>query len=139
MATVHPRADFDAEELSKELRKAMKGFGTNEKKIIEVLTSIDNAQRQEVKQVYKTSLGRDLLDDLKSELGLDQGDVHALQVTTVLRLEVGFQIALEHLGVGLPNLSNLSTAELVKFRLGRQVMIYLSVVTRGQDLRDVYR
>eukprot|EP00730_Choanoeca_flexa_P005843 TRINITY_DN12031_c0_g1_i7.p1 TRINITY_DN12031_c0_g1~~TRINITY_DN12031_c0_g1_i7.p1 ORF type:complete len:314 (+),score=113.41 TRINITY_DN12031_c0_g1_i7:86-1027(+) len=69
MASITPKEDFDAEELAKDLRKAMKGFGTNEKEIIEVLTSIDNAQRQEVKLAFKTTLGRDLEDDLKSELG----------------------------------------------------------------------
>jgi len=69
MATIKPNPDFDGEELAKGLRKAMKGFGTDEKKIIQILTSCDNAQRQELKKQFKTMYGRDLVDDLKSELG----------------------------------------------------------------------
>ncbi|EDQ84614.1 uncharacterized protein MONBRDRAFT_39240 [Monosiga brevicollis MX1] len=51
------------------LRKAMKGLGCNERAVIEVLCSVDNAQRQQLKVQYKTMFGRDLVDDLKSELG----------------------------------------------------------------------
>ncbi|EGD73935.1 hypothetical protein PTSG_12342 [Salpingoeca rosetta] len=69
MATVTPREDFDAEALAADLRKAMKGFGTDEDTIIEILTSVDNAQRQELRAAFKTMYGRDLVKDLKSELG----------------------------------------------------------------------
>ncbi|EGD73938.1 annexin A7 [Salpingoeca rosetta] len=69
MASIHANPDFNAEELAQGLRKAMKGFGTNEKKIIEILTSCNNEQRQVLKKQFKTMYGRDLIDDLKSELG----------------------------------------------------------------------
>ena len=50
------------------LRKAMKGFGTDEDAIIAILTSRPNAHRYMLKQRYKALLGRDLIKDLKSEL-----------------------------------------------------------------------
>ena len=50
------------------LRRAMKGLGTDEAAIINILTSRPNAHRYMLKQRYKALLGRDLIKDLKSEL-----------------------------------------------------------------------
>ena len=60
MAT--PQQDADA------LRKAMKGFGCDEKAIIDICIHRTNAQRLEIVKAYKASYGRDLIADLKSEL-----------------------------------------------------------------------
>ena len=57
-----PQQDADA------LRKAMKGFGCDEKAIIDICVGRTNAQRLEIVKAYKASYGRDLLADLKSEL-----------------------------------------------------------------------
>lgn len=50
------------------LRKAMKGFGTDENAIIELLGSRTNKQRVPMVAAYKTTYGKDLFRDLKSEL-----------------------------------------------------------------------
>ncbi len=55
---------FDA----KCLYKAMKGIGTDEDAIINILTSRPNAHRYMLKQRYTALIGRDLIKDLKDEL-----------------------------------------------------------------------
>lgn len=68
-ATVRAASNFNAEEDAGNLRKAMKGLGTNEKAIIDILTHRSNSQRQLIAQSFNQLFNRDLIKDLKSELG----------------------------------------------------------------------
>ena len=47
----------------------MKGFGTDEKALIAVLSQLDPLQMAAVRDVYSKQLGRDLYKDVKSETG----------------------------------------------------------------------
>uniref|UniRef100_A0AAQ4P986 Annexin n=1 Tax=Gasterosteus aculeatus aculeatus TaxID=481459 RepID=A0AAQ4P986_GASAC len=66
--TVRPASSFDPAADAQALRKAMKGFGTDEDAIIDIVAQRSNAQRQEIRRTFKSLLGRDLMKDLKSEL-----------------------------------------------------------------------
>lgn len=67
-ATVFPADGFNASADAAALRKAMKGFGTDEQAIIDILCRRCNWQRQMISEAFTRELGRDLIKDLKSEL-----------------------------------------------------------------------
>ncbi|XP_042611313.1 annexin A6-like isoform X1 [Cyprinus carpio] len=56
--TVRPYQNFDPASDAKALRKAMKGFGTDEDTIIDNVTQRSNAQRQEIRRIFKSLFGR---------------------------------------------------------------------------------
>ncbi|XP_060082008.1 annexin A4-like [Ylistrum balloti] len=67
--TVREKEDFDADAAAEILRNAMCGLGTSEEPIIDVVDSHNNAQRQDIAVAFKQSYGKDLIEELKSELG----------------------------------------------------------------------
>ncbi|CAL4151215.1 unnamed protein product [Meganyctiphanes norvegica] len=69
VATVNPADPFDDTADAEALRAAMKGFGTDEMEIINILANRTSDQRQIIKETYSQTLERNLIDDLKSELG----------------------------------------------------------------------
>ncbi|XP_063231391.1 annexin B10 [Bacillus rossius redtenbacheri] len=66
--TVRPAPGFNASEDGVALRTAMKGFGTDEQAIIDILTHRSNEQRQEIAKFFTAEYGRNLMEDLESEL-----------------------------------------------------------------------
>uniref|UniRef100_A0A3P9IQV7 Annexin n=1 Tax=Oryzias latipes TaxID=8090 RepID=A0A3P9IQV7_ORYLA len=78
--TVKPKAAFDADKDAKALMKAMKGLGTNEKMLTDVLADRSSAQRQLICTAYQKATGRTLLKDLKDETS---GDFRNLLVVLV--------------------------------------------------------
>uniref|UniRef100_A0A5K3F056 Annexin n=1 Tax=Mesocestoides corti TaxID=53468 RepID=A0A5K3F056_MESCO len=67
-ATVFEARNMNANEDAKELEKAMKGLGTNEQKIIDILANRSVRQRNEIAKAYKAAYGKDLKERLHSEL-----------------------------------------------------------------------
>nr|XP_042904152.1 annexin A4-like [Parasteatoda tepidariorum] len=67
--TIEPAANFNAEKVASRLRKAMRGIGTDEKVIIDIMVGHNSTQRQIIKKKYKTMYGRILTEDIKAELG----------------------------------------------------------------------
>uniref|UniRef100_A0A8C2ZGB3 Annexin n=1 Tax=Cyclopterus lumpus TaxID=8103 RepID=A0A8C2ZGB3_CYCLU len=68
-ATVKASRNFNATDDAEILYKAMKGIGTDEEAILQLLVARSNAQRQQIKVAFKTLFGKDLVDRLKGELG----------------------------------------------------------------------
>ncbi|XP_078055785.1 annexin A4-like isoform X2 [Mustelus asterias] len=67
--TVRPSPGFNAYHDAENLRNAMKGLGTNEDEIIDILTSRASLQRQQIIEAFKSSYDQSLIEELKSELG----------------------------------------------------------------------
>ncbi|KAK2158706.1 hypothetical protein LSH36_165g04011 [Paralvinella palmiformis] len=53
----------------------MKGMGTDEEAIINVVSNRSNQQRQDIKRMFKTMYGKDLIKDLRSELSGDLEEI----------------------------------------------------------------
>ncbi|CDI98572.1 annexin [Echinococcus multilocularis] len=68
MATVKPCCNFDANTDAQTLEKAMKGLGTDEATIIDVLAHRTSRQRREIADAYKAQFGKDLKERLHKEL-----------------------------------------------------------------------
>ncbi|ESO88112.1 hypothetical protein LOTGIDRAFT_219492 [Lottia gigantea] len=76
--TISKNYDFDASAVVEQLRNSMTGLGTDEDTIINILVTHDNEQRREIDESYKCAYGKDLIEDLKSEL---KGDFEEICVS----------------------------------------------------------
>ena len=59
---------MNIEQDAADLRKAMKGMGTDEAAIIKIVANRTQKQRVQIKDSYSKQFNRDLIKDLKSEL-----------------------------------------------------------------------
>lgn len=60
--------NFNAQNDAETLRKAMKGLGTNEQALTDIVINRSNVQRQSLKLTFKTMYGKDLIKEVRSEL-----------------------------------------------------------------------
>ena len=72
---VRATPNFNPEKDCEVLRKAMKGLGTDEDTIIKLVCNRTNHERQEIIKYYATAYCKDLIKELKSELGGKLEDV----------------------------------------------------------------
>lgn len=73
--TIKLQPYFNAYLAVDELHKAMKGIGCDKDKVISIIVSINNAQRQQLLHPYHSKYGKDLIHELKRELIGDFEDV----------------------------------------------------------------
>uniref|UniRef100_A0A8C4N744 Annexin n=1 Tax=Eptatretus burgeri TaxID=7764 RepID=A0A8C4N744_EPTBU len=66
--TIKPAVNFNAQNDAETLRKAMKGLGTNEQALTDIVINRSNVQRQSLKLTFKTMYGKDLIKEVRSEL-----------------------------------------------------------------------
>lgn len=74
-SSAYPTKSFDPASDSAALLKAMKGWGTNETAIISILGNRSIEQRAAISRSFKTSYGKDLPNELESELSGKFGDL----------------------------------------------------------------
>jgi annexin A7/11 len=59
---------FDAAAEAQKVRKAMKGMGSDEDAMINVLCKRSNAELQEVRAQFTKQFSRDMIEDIRSEV-----------------------------------------------------------------------
>lgn len=70
-----------------QLKKAMKGLGTDEDSLIKVTIQHPLSTRLKIKAQYKSTYGRDLLDDFKSDLSGDFLDLMIALYTDIYEFD----------------------------------------------------
>uniref|UniRef100_A0AAY4D203 Annexin n=1 Tax=Denticeps clupeoides TaxID=299321 RepID=A0AAY4D203_9TELE len=82
LALLKTPAQYDAEQL----KLAMKGIGTDELTLIEILASRTNKEIRDIKRVYKEVYKKELEDDIKSDTSGDFRNA----LTALCKMHVGF-------------------------------------------------
>ena len=96
--TLREASGFDANDDCERLRKAMKGLGTDEKAIIQIICKRSNSQRLQLKTVYKQMFGKDLVKELDSELSHFRDMILGLMMTNSEFDAWAFRKAIKGLG-----------------------------------------
>ncbi|KAM7536173.1 hypothetical protein Aperf_G00000090386 [Anoplocephala perfoliata] len=81
--TVVPAANFNPGQDAEDLRKAMRGLGTDEGRIVSILSKRSAEQRVEIAKKYMASFGKDLEAHLKSELSGKFEDLVLLSIASI--------------------------------------------------------
>ncbi len=67
--TVRAAENFNAEADADALKQAMRGWGCDNEEVISILAKRNSNQRERIEDAYKSMFGKDLVEDLKDELG----------------------------------------------------------------------
>jgi len=73
--TIRDTLDFNSKIDAEVLHKAMKGIGCNKNEVVRILCRRSNRQRREIAKSFKVLYGKDLIEELKSELSGDLEDL----------------------------------------------------------------
>ncbi|KAL3315039.1 hypothetical protein Ciccas_006330 [Cichlidogyrus casuarinus] len=73
--TIFPTENFSAENDAELIEKAMKGLGTDESRLIEILCDRTSSERFKIAKTYKSLYGKDLAKQLKSETSGNFGKI----------------------------------------------------------------
>ncbi|XP_060635335.2 annexin A3 [Anolis sagrei] len=79
--TIRDYSGFNASRDAEAIRKAIRGIGTDEKTLIDIITGRSNAQRQLIAKEYKAAAGKELKDALKGDLS---GNLERVMVALVM-------------------------------------------------------
>ncbi|BHF78452.1 Annexin A6 [Sparganum proliferum] len=82
-----PYPNFNADHDAEVLKKAMDGLGTDEAMVVEILGHRTSSQRLQIASRYKALYGKDLREDLDSELSGDFGELVDLLFFTPAELK----------------------------------------------------
>lgn len=134
--------EFDAGKDAEALHSATKGMGTDEKMVIQIMTSRTSEQRQDIRKAYLEKYEVNLMDELESELSGDfkdllvdllrlpwERELHALRASMGTNERLLVHVLLTH--------SALSTADLAqkyKDAYGKDLLKTLETETSG-DLK----
>ncbi|RNA43808.1 annexin B9-like isoform X1 [Brachionus plicatilis] len=86
--SLRPYQPFNPSDDAQKLYKAMKGFGTDETTLIDILCRRTWQQRQQIAQQYKSDYGKDLLKNIKDETKGNFELVFKALLFTPIQLEV---------------------------------------------------
>ena len=86
--TIFEKAKFSRENSVSLLYSAVKGMGTNEKLLIEVIANLNSEQRQELRKGYMMRYRKDIVDVMRDELSGDFEDICVALVTDDLCFDV---------------------------------------------------
>lgn len=104
------------------LHKAMKGFGTDEEAIVDVVSNRSNDHRQKIQVAFKTMNDKDLIKDFKSELSGNMKElIHPLFMSTAYSDTWSLQNAMKEAGIQ------------------ERVLIEILCTRTNQEIREIIR
>uniref|UniRef100_A0A8C2ZGE8 Annexin n=1 Tax=Cyclopterus lumpus TaxID=8103 RepID=A0A8C2ZGE8_CYCLU len=133
-ATVKASRNFNATDDAEILYKAMKGIGTDEEAILQLLVARSNAQRQQIKVAFKTLFGKDLVDRLKGELG---GKFETL-VVGLMTPPLAYDVSLLRNAIKGAGTDEKVLVEILASRTPEQVKDIVAAYRKGNTNRNIF-